>query len=389
MANFLLQNLKTHGIVLFLQHTVIHMDKMKVVEALSKVIEPQTGKDLITLNVVTNLKVEGNLVQFTIELPSQNYKHKGALNMSCQAAIMALYPEADVHVHLSADAAKNAPPPKPKRTLPQVKNIIAVASGKGGVGKSTVSVNLALSLKNRGHKVGLIDADLYGPSIPTMLGLQGLRPKVKDRNGKPFLQPLDYNGMPVMSIGFIIEPQQAVVLRGPRLGGIIKQFFNDCEWPELDYLVIDLPPGTGDVQLTLVQTVPVTGVVMVTTPQEVAYADAIKAMNMFLLPNVNVPILGVVENMSWFTPEELPNNKYYLFGQGGGEKLAKASECKLLGQVPMIQAVQQGGDTGAPASEKEGPTKDIFNQLAGKLNEIVEKRNATQAPTSPVEMKNM
>ncbi|NNE30161.1 MAG: Mrp/NBP35 family ATP-binding protein [Saprospiraceae bacterium] len=362
------------------------MDKMKVAKALSKVIEPQTGKDLISLNIVTGLEVDDKTISFTIEVPSANYPHKGALNMAAQTAMLEVYPEAEVHVHMSVGKQPQRPT-APRRILPQVKNIIAVASGKGGVGKSTVSVNLALSLKSQGARVGLIDADLYGPSIPTMLGLKGLRPKVKDVNGKPVLLPLDYKGMPVMSIGFIIEPEQAVVLRGPRLGGIIKQFFNDCEWPELDYLVIDLPPGTGDIQLTLVQTVPVTGVVLVTTPQQVSYADAVKAMNMFLLPNVNVPILGVVENMSWFTPAELPDNKYYLFGKGAGEKLSAASSSGLLGQVPLIQSVQEGGDSGNPAAMQSGPAQEIFEGIAKKLVAHVEKRNAERAPTSPVEIK--
>ncbi|MCH2044055.1 MAG: Mrp/NBP35 family ATP-binding protein [Saprospiraceae bacterium] len=202
---------------------------------------------------------------------------------------------------------------KSSSPVPQIRNIIAVGSGKGGVGKSTVAVNLALGLKELGARVGIMDVDLYGPSIPTMLGLQGQRPKIKDdAYGRPKIMPIEKYGIPTISIGYIIQEEAAVVLRGPRLGAIIQQFFKDCIWPELDFLILDLPPGTGDIQLTLVQTVPITGAVLVTTPQEVALADAIKAMNMFQLPNINVPILGVVENMAWFTPEELPNNKYYL-----------------------------------------------------------------------------
>ncbi|MEM9824877.1 MAG: Mrp/NBP35 family ATP-binding protein, partial [Bacteroidota bacterium] len=230
--------------------------------------------------------------------------------------------------------------------------------------------------------------DLYGPSIPTMLGLKGQRPKVKDQNGQAKIVPLEAYGMPVMSIGFIIEPEQAVVLRGPRLGAIIKQFFNDCLWPPLDYLVVDLPPGTGDIQLTLVQTVPVTGSVIVTTPQEVAVVDAVKAMNMFLLPSVNVPIIGVVENMSWFTPEELPDNKYYIFGQGGGQKMADLSESTLLGQIPLVQGIREAGDGGQPiVLQQSHPMSTAFLDLAKNMIERVDQRNSAQSPTQRVDVK--
>ncbi|RMG82448.1 MAG: MRP family ATP-binding protein, partial [Bacteroidetes bacterium] len=295
------------------------IEKAKVLNALSTVIDPHTGRDILAVHMVESLKIEGNLVQFNLLLPSLNSAFKSELSFACQEAILKEYPDANVNVHLKAPDADPGVAPK---VLPHVKNIVAVASGKGGVGKSTVSTNLALSLKKLGLRVGLLDADLYGPSIPTMLGLQGQRPKVQDFYGKPKITPLMAYDMPVMSIGFIIEPQQAVVLRGPRLAAIIKQFVNDVVWPPLDYLIVDLPPGTGDIQLTLVQTVPVTGAILVTTPQEVAVADAVKAMNMFLLPSISVPILGVVENMSWFTPAELPDNKYFLFGEGGGQKMA-------------------------------------------------------------------
>jgi len=280
------------------------IDNNKIVAALRKVIDPNSGQDIIQARMVQDLKITDDNVSFTLVLPTLNSPHKGDLNFTCQRVIQDIYPSVNIDVHMKANTPQSQESTSP---ISQVKNIIAVASGKGGVGKSTVSVNLALGLKELGAKVGLIDADLYGPSIPTMLGLQGQKPKVKDVYGQPKITPLDAYGMPVMSIGFIIEPEQAVVLRGPRLGGIIKQFFNDTLWPALDFLIVDLPPGTGDIQLTLVQTVPVTGSVIVTTPQEVAVADAIKAMSMFQLPSVNVPILGVVENMSWFTPKELPN----------------------------------------------------------------------------------
>ncbi|MCL4124986.1 UNVERIFIED_CONTAM: hypothetical protein GTU68_025816 [Idotea baltica] len=300
-------------------------------------------------------------------------------------AIKTEYPNVEVHVHLETQLRAGEKEPG---VLPQVKNIIAVASGKGGVGKSTVSTNLALGLLKAGHKVGLIDADLYGPSIPTMFGLEGQRPKVRDVHGKPILIPLEVQGLHVMSIGFIVEPEQAVVLRGPRLAGIMKQFIQDCLWPELDYLIIDLPPGTGDIQLTLVQTVPLTGAILVTTPQKVALVDAIKAMNMFRLPSVNVPILGVIENMSWFSPPELPEKKYFLFGQGGGKLLATEAECPLLGQVPIVEAIRVAGDEGIPSvSGKDAKLQSIWTQIGKKVMDSVEYRNKMYAPSRIVDIK--
>jgi ATP-binding protein involved in chromosome partitioning len=361
------------------------IEKTKIVEALSRVKDPQTGQDIVTMNMVENLVVDGTNVSFTVTLPSLSAPNKSELNFSCMEAVMYVYPEASVHVH---NALKTNAEQLTNSTLPHVRNIIAVASGKGGVGKSTVAVNLALGLKALGAKVGLIDADLYGPSIPTMLGLQGKRPKVEDVYGQAKIVPLEYEGMQVMSMGFIIEPEQAVVLRGPRLAGVIRQFFNDCLWEPLDYMIVDLPPGTGDVQLTLVQTVPVTGVIMVTTPQEVALADAIKGMNMFLLPSVNVPILGVVENMSWFTPAELPNNKYYLFGEGGGKKLAKMSNSMLLGQVPIVQSIREAGDNGRPAILSDEPiAKAAFMNVAKNTLSQIMVRNEYTNPTMRVDVK--
>ncbi len=362
------------------------LETSKIVKALTQVTDPNTGQDLISMNMVRDLHVEGNNVSFTLELPSLNNEYKTDLNFACQAAIQAVYPGASVHVHMMA---RNAAAQGPENALPHVKNIIAVASGKGGVGKSTVAVNLALGLHLLGAKVGLIDADLYGPSIPTMLGLQGQRPQIQSVYNQPKMVPLEAYGIPVISIGFIIEPEQAVVLRGPRLAGIIKQFFQDTLWPALDYLVVDLPPGTGDIQLTLVQTVPVTGAVIVTTPQEVAVVDAVKAMNMFLLPSVQVPILGVVENMAWFTPKELPDNKYFIFGQGGGQKLAEMSESIALGQIPLVQGIREAGDAGKPAilREDDPMTKEAFLKLAQNTLRQVHLRNEMLEPTRIVEVK--
>jgi ATP-binding protein involved in chromosome partitioning len=331
---------------------------------------------------VENLLTNGNDVNFNLVLPSLNSPHKSNLIFDCVATIEEVYPDANVNVHV---VMKTAASQESNSSVPQIKNIIAVASGKGGVGKSTVSVNLALGLKQLGAKVGLVDADLYGPSIPTMLGLQGQRPRIHEVHGQPKIIPLMAYDIPLMSIGFIIEPEQAVVLRGPRLGAIIKQFFNDVVWPDLDYLIVDLPPGTGDIQLTLVQTVPVTGAVMVTTPQEVAVVDAVKAMNMFLLPSVNVPILGVVENMAWFTPEDLPERKYFLFGEGGGKKLAQMAETVLLGQVPIVQGIREGGDSGKPiVSNPQSIVSQAFMKIAENTARQVAVRNEFKDPTKIV-----
>jgi ATP-binding protein involved in chromosome partitioning len=360
------------------------IDNNKIVEALRTVNDPATGQDVIKRRMVEGLKIDGNNVNFTLVLPSLNTPNKTDLIFACIGAIKNVYPQAETNVHT---IARNEDTTQPERPLPHIKNIIAVASGKGGVGKSTVASNLALGLQLLGAKVGLMDADIYGPSIPTMFGLQGQKPKVQDVYGQPKMMPLQAHGLQIISIGNLIEPEQAIVLRGPRLAGVIKQFFNDVLWSELDYLVVDLPPGTGDVQLTLVQTVPVTGVVMVTTPQEMAVIDAVKAMNMFFLPQIKVPILGVVENMAWFTPEELPDNKYYIFGQGGGKKLAKLGDTLLLGQVPIVMGIREAGDVGRPVILHNEPiTKRAFMTVAENVARQVALRNEMIAPTQKVNM---
>ena len=352
---------------------------------LKQVKDPLTGQDIVSTNRVGSIQIDGSKVQCSlVYTQALDQQQKSGLNFACIQAINQKYPDLQVHVHLETQHTSGSPE---RSVLPQVKNIIAVASGKGGVGKSTVSTNLALGLLKAGYKVGLIDADLYGPSIPTMLGLEGQKPRIQDVHGKQKIVPLVAYGMPVISIGFIVEPEQAVVLRGPRLAGIIKQFIQECIWPELDYLVIDLPPGTGDIQLTLVQTVPLTGVVIVTTPQKVAVADALKALNMFKLPSVDVPILGVVENMAWFTPEEFPYFNYYLFGRGGGELLAKNGDTVLLGQVPLVQSIMDGGEQGRPVLLDEGQpaVQQIWEGVTDSLIKSVAHRLKTIGPSTIVQ----
>ncbi len=366
----------------------MELDKQQIIEALRTIADPLTGNSIIDARLVENLQTRGRDISFTLMLLPAHAAHKSTLNFSCQAVLAQRFPDAEVHIHVETKAGQTAP--TAGENMPPAGSIIAVASGKGGVGKSTVAANLALGLRNLGARVGLIDADLYGPSLPTMFGLQGARPRIEDVAGVPKIVPIEKYGIQTMSIGYIIEPEQAVVLRGPRLGGVLKQFFQDCLWKPMDYLILDLPPGTGDIHLSLVQTVPVTGVVMVTTPQQVAIADAIKGMNMFLLPNVNVPILGVVENMSYFTPAELPNNKYYLFGQGGGKQLAKLSNSMLLGQVPLVQSICDGGDAGKPAiiDESNPILAEIFTEIAKNVARQVALRKEYLEPTRKVEVRN-
>ena len=367
------------------------MTKDDVTTALARVQDPLTGRPIQPEHRVRDLVVTNDRITFTLVMPGLAPEAKPVLIHTCELAIAEAAAAAaastgarpDVHVHLVADAR----PGDTTLALPQVGNIIAVASGKGGVGKSTVSVNLALALQARGARVGLVDADLYGPSIPTMLGLTGQRPKVQEVYGKPKLVPLEAYGMPCISIGSIIAPEQAVVLRGPRLAGIVRQFFLEVVWPELDVIVVDLPPGTGDIQLTLVQTVPVTGAVLVTTPQRVALDDAIKALNMFRLPNVNVPILGVVENMSWFTPADLPDRRYELFGAGGGKALAKEAASVLLGQVPLVAEIGRASDAGRPpAADPNHAAAGYYADIAARLLRQLAIRNESLPPTRAVEV---
>ena len=270
----------------------------------------------------------------------------------------------------------------PDRPLKDVKNIIAVASGKGGVGKSTVSANLAVALASTGAKVGLLDADLYGPSIPTMFGLENEKPFVQKINGKDYILPVEKYGVQVISIGFFIRPEDAVIWRGAMATNAIKQLLTDVHWGELDYFIIDLPPGTGDIPLTLVQTIPLTGSVIVTTPQKVAIADVIKAINMFKTDKISVPVLGLIENMAWFTPAECPDKKYYLFGKGGADKLSREYNIPILGRVPMIMSIVEDSDSGKPTVLKEdSPYNNYFREIAQKLIEEVDKRNKNLPPT--------
>lgn len=363
------------------------MTEQDILRALSNVQEPDLGKDLVTLNMVKDIKIEGNGVSFTVVLTTPACPMKDMINSACINAIKLLVnKEAVVNVHFTSNTTTSRL--KGDNLLPGVKNIIAVVSGKGGVGKSTVAANLALALAEGGAKVGLMDADIYGPSVPIMFGVRGQRPMMKDAgNGKGVIVPLERYGIKLMSIGLLVDDKSAVVWRGPMASSAIKQFIGDVDWGSLDYLVIDMPPGTGDIHLTIVQTVPVTGVVVVTTPQDVALADAKKGIAMFGQTQIKVPIIGLVENMSWFTPAELPDSKYYIFGKEGGKRLAEEYDIPFLGQIPLVQSIREGGDLGIPAMVGDDAiTQKAFRRFAGSTVRSVSMRNANMPITEVVEV---
>ncbi len=360
------------------------MTEADILKALSNVQEPDLGKDLVTLNMIQDLKVNGNEVGFTIVLTTPACPMKDMMKNACENAIKLLVnKEAVVTVGFTSNTTSLRK--VDDAILSKVKNIIAVVSGKGGVGKSTVSANLALALAEGGAKVGLMDADIYGPSVPIMFGVRGQRPLMKDANGEGIIIPIEKFGIRLMSIGLLVDEKDAVVWRGPMASSAIRQFISDVEWGELDYLVIDMPPGTGDIHLTIMQTVPVTGVVIVTTPQSVALADAKKAIAMFGQANVNVPIIGLVENMAYFTPAELPNNKYYLFGKDGGSNLASEYDLPFLGQVPLVQSIREGGDVGVPAMVGEDEiSKAALRTVVAQAVRQIAIRNANLPKTQTI-----
>ncbi|HET9057808.1 MAG TPA: Mrp/NBP35 family ATP-binding protein [Chitinophagaceae bacterium] len=362
------------------------MTQEKILEALSNVQEPDLGKDIVTLNMVKDILVDGNAVSFTVVLTTPACPLKDMIKNACVNAIKILVnKEAVVTVNFTANTSSNRK--DNEAVLPKVKNIIAVVSGKGGVGKSTISANLALALAQGGAKVGLMDADIYGPSVPIMFGVRGERPMMMEVDGKGLIAPLEKYGIKLISIGLLVDDKNAVVWRGPMASSAIRQFITDVYWGELDYLIIDMPPGTGDIHLTLVQTVPVTGAIIVTTPQDVALADAKRAVAMFGQAQIKVPIIGLVENMSYFTPAELPNNKYYIFGKEGGKRLAEEYDITFLGQIPLVQTIREGGDSGLPIMVGEDLiTKKAFEEFAGLTVRSIAMRNAQYPKTKPLEM---
>ncbi len=338
-----------------------------VTEALSSVIHPEKGKNIVELGMVADdIRIDGNRVSFSLLFDRPNDPLVDSLKRKAADAIKQhLGPEVEIDGNIFIKIRPKAKPEE-RPVLPGVKNIIAIASGKGGVGKSTVTSNLAIALAKAGFKVGLLDADIFGPSIPIMLGTEDARPiATRTDDGRDLIEPIVNYGIKMLSIGYFVDPSQAIVWRGAMATNALKQLITEANWGELDYLLIDLPPGTSDIQISLVGLVKLTGAIIVTTPQKVALADARKGADMFLNPKVNVPLLGIVENMAWFTPEELPNNKYYIFGKDGALSLSAEIGCPLLGQIPIVQSIRECGDAGTPvALDDQSLSGAAFKDLA-------------------------
>lgn len=349
----------------------------KVIDALKYVDDPDLKKDLITLNMVKDIVVDGKNISFTVVLTTPACPMKDMIHNACMNAILHYVDkEANVKINMSSNVTTKKE--KDETTLRDVRNIIAVASGKGGVGKSTIAANIAVGLARQGAKVGLVDADIYGPSQHIMFGVTDDSPGTAEFNGQRKMSPVISHGVKLNSIGFLAGPNQAIALRGPMATKALSQLFYETVWGELDYLIVDLPPGTGDIQISLCSQVPLTGAVVVCTPQDVAISDARKGISLFQLPQVNVPILGLVENMAWFTPAELPENKYYIFGKDGVKHLAEELQVPLIAQLPLVQSVREAADAGRPAVLQETTPQALeFLELAQNVAQQVAIRNAS------------
>lgn len=365
------------------------LTKEVVLAALSNITLPNEGQNIVECGAIKNVQIFGTDVELDVEIKNPTLQYKKRVEVDCLKAIHEhAYEKSKVKVNLIINAPEKSNIIKGNE-IPGVKNIVAVSSGKGGVGKSTIAANLAVGLADLGYKVGVIDADIYGPSMHIMFGLEGATPEAIQIDGKSKIKPLESYGVKLLSIGFFAQSQQAVVWRGPMASKALNQLLWDTHWQELDYLIVDLPPGTGDIHLSLVQSIPLTGAVVVSTPQNIALADAKKGVNMFQMDSIAVPVLGMVENMSYFTPEELPDNKYYIFGEGGAKGLAEQMGIDLLAEIPLVQSVREAADAGRPAV-LQGATPvalELLN-LAKNVVTAIEKRNVSLPPTSAVETTN-
>ena len=365
------------------------LTKEVVISALQNITLPNEKENIVDSGAVKNIQVFGTDVELDVEIKNPTLQYKKKVEVDCLKAIHDYaYEKSKVKVNLIVNAPEKETQIK-GNPIPGVKNIVAVSSGKGGVGKSTIAANLAVGLSDLGYKVGVIDADIYGPSMHIMFGLEGATPSTVNVDGKSKIKPLESYGVKLLSIGFFAQSQQAVVWRGPMASKALNQLLWDTHWGELDYLVVDLPPGTGDIHLSLVQSIPLTGAVVVSTPQNIALADAKKGVNMFRMDSIDVPVLGMVENMAYFTPEELPDNKYYIFGKEGAKGLAEQMEIDLLAEIPIVQSVREAADAGRPAV-LQGATPIAIELLNMAKNVVtaIEKRNTTLAPTKAVELTN-
>lgn len=348
----------------------------QVLSVLSFVIEPDLKKDIVSLGFVSNITIEGNKISCTVQASNPAMHNRKRIEEACDHQLkLKIGDEVETSISVVAMNEDNQADPKVRKVLPGVKHIIAVASGKGGVGKSTITSNLAAGLAKRGFKVGLIDADIYGPSAPIMFDVQLHKPGMKDINGKSYMTPVEAYGVRILSIGFFADTDQAIVWRGPMASKALDQMVKDVHWGDLDYMLIDLPPGTGDVHLSIVQAVPLSGAIVVSTPQPVALADARKGINMFQMDSINVPVLGLVENMSYFTPAELPDNKYYIFGKDGAKELSEKMNTPLLAQIPLVQSIRESGDVGRPAVLQDNTVSSkAFEALVDNVIKTMEKK---------------
>ncbi|MBQ9363782.1 MAG: Mrp/NBP35 family ATP-binding protein [Bacteroidaceae bacterium] len=360
-----------------------------IFDALRTVRYPGNGKNLIEAEMLEDdLRIDGLKVSFSIIFPKPTDPFRKSVMKAAEAAIK-MYVDKDCEVTVNEKSA-TALPPDPDKLLPDVKNIIAVSSGKGGVGKSTVTANLAVGLAKMGYRVGLLDCDIFGPSMPKMFQVEDERPYAEQVDGRDLIVPVEKYGVKLLSIGFFVSPDQATLWRGGMACNALKQLLGETKWGELDYLVLDTPPGTSDIHLTLIQTLGITGAVIVSTPQQVALADARKGVNMYMNDKVNVPILGLVENMAWFTPAQHPDEKYYIFGKDGAKQLAEELNVPLVGQIPLVQDICESGDTGIPAVlDPASPQGMAFMSMAAKIVTQVDRRNVEMAPTERVKLNNI
>ena len=355
----------------------MELTRDEILNVLGNIIEPDLKKDIVSLNLIEELSFSENAITLTVSLSNPALHARKRMQEAVEFNLKRFFGQ-EIQIFCTVKGLNNEDKKARRKVLPDVKNIVAIASGKGGVGKSTITANIAGGLAKLGYKVGVIDADIYGPSMPTMFDVVHERPSMIDVEGTSKINPIESYGVKILSIGFFTEQDNAVVWRGPMASKAMTQMFTDAYWGEWDYLLIDLPPGTGDIHLSLVGLVPLDGVVIVSTPQEVALADARRGVNMFQMDTINVPIVGIVENMAWFTPAELPENKYYLFGKDGAKELAEKMEVPFLGHIPLVQSVREAGDAGRPAVFQENtPSSKAFDELVRTFVEQVKKVKQT------------
>lgn len=362
------------------------MDKDAVKEVLSKIQDPDSGQDIVGAGLVKDIELKEGGVRILMTTENPAMHHKQRMTDAILFAMERVFGK-DLEIDVEIEVTKKPDEKSPKPGIPGVKHIIAVASGKGGVGKSTITANLAVGMAQRGYKVALVDADIYGPSMPLMLDVLRDRPGAIEVDGTKRMTPVETHGLKLMSIGFFADPAQAIVWRGAMATKALRQMFMDTWWGDIDYMFIDMPPGTGDIHLTAVQTIPLTGAVVITTPQDIALADARKGVAMFRMPQIDVPVLGIIENMSWFTPEELPDNKYYIFGTRGAEVLADEMETEVLGKLPLIQSVREAADAGRPAVlQEETQAREYLDEILDSVIQAIDKRIDERPETKIVEI---